>query len=294
MRNFGLYFAGAVILILSFLDFSFVPKGYYDVRPLSEINSENNPDAYPWISSDGLRLYYTKGKRTKKSSNEKIYYTERQSIRDSFGEPKKIKLWKDESNIVSCWLSEDELNIYYKFLGIEKKIYRASRNSKQELFDSVKAISLEGDFEGTNIGPSLTPDKKELYIYNFIPNEKSASILIFKYEEEFRYNLDSKLLVPAGYTVSPGQLSKDGLKYYLSMEKDSVNRFYYFKRNSLNERFSKLYKVGGEINNYTLTQVSLTADENILIFSYSETKKWSNNELYAAFKKGDDEEPVEF
>ncbi|HEY5535287.1 MAG TPA: hypothetical protein VIL99_10185 [Ignavibacteria bacterium] len=294
MRKFSLYFAGAITIILFLLNFSFEPRGYYDVRPLSEINSENNPDAYPWISSDGLRMYYTSGKRTKKSSNEKIYYTERQSTGDSFGEPKKIKLWKDESNIVSCWLSEDELNIYYKFLGIEKKIYRASRSSRKELFDSVKAINLEGDFGGTNIGPSLTPDKKELYIYNYIPNEKLASILIFKYEEEFKYNLDSKLLVPPGYTVFPGQLSRDGLKYYLSMEKDSVNRLYYFKRNSLNEKFSKLYKVGGEINNYTLTQVSLTADENILIFSCSETKKWSNNELYAAFKRGDDEEPVEF
>ena len=294
MKKFGLYFACAIIIILFFLDFSFEPGGYYNVRPLSEINSENNPDAYPWISSDGLRMYYTKGKRTKKSSNEKIYYTERQSISDSFGEPRKINLWKDESNIVSCWLSADELKIYYKFLGIEKKIYRASRNSREELFDSVKAINLGGDYDGTNIGPSLTPDKKELYIYNFIPNEKSASILIFKYEEEFSYNLDSKLPVPPGYTVSPGQLSKDGLKYFLSMEKDSVNSFYCLKRNSLNEKFSKLYKVGGEINKYTLAQVSLTSDENILIFSYSETKKWSNNELYVAFKRGDNEEPVEF
>jgi hypothetical protein len=294
MSKFSLYSAYAIIIISLFLNFSFEPRGYYNVRPLSEINSENNPDAYPWISSDGLRLYYTKGKRTKNSLNEKIFYTERQSISDNFGEPRKINLWKDESNIVSCWLSVDELKIYYKFLGIEKKIFRASRNSREELFDSVKAINLGGDFEGTNIGPSLTPDKKELYIYNYIPDEKSASILIFKFEEEFSYNLDSKLTVPLGYIVSPGQLSKDGLKYYLSMEKDSVNRFYYFKRNSLNEKFSKLYKVGGEINNYTLAQVSLTSDENILIFSCSETKKWSNNELYVAFKRGDDEEPVEF
>jgi len=34
---------------------------YDSVRALTEINNPNFADAYPWISSDLLKLYYTKG-----------------------------------------------------------------------------------------------------------------------------------------------------------------------------------------------------------------------------------------
>src|SRR5262245_57800980 len=40
-----------------------IPDFANEVRVLDELNKEDKADAYPWISNDGLRLYFTQAGR---------------------------------------------------------------------------------------------------------------------------------------------------------------------------------------------------------------------------------------
>ena len=47
-------------LLFSAASFSRSSEAYRNVRPLTELNDPKEADAYPCISADGLRLYFTK------------------------------------------------------------------------------------------------------------------------------------------------------------------------------------------------------------------------------------------
>lgn len=72
------------------------------VRALWEINDPLDADAYPWISGDGLRLYYTFG------SPSIICVSERSSTSDLFQRPVSVSITKNPGNIFSAWLNDGE------------------------------------------------------------------------------------------------------------------------------------------------------------------------------------------
>ena len=63
---------------------------FSDIRPLDEINDPSLSDSYPWLSNDGLRIYFTK----QKGSEIAFYYAERKGLNDRFSKPKKLDLLK--------------------------------------------------------------------------------------------------------------------------------------------------------------------------------------------------------
>src|ERR1700740_2129980 len=83
------------------------------IRPLGELNTQY-ADAYPWISADGLRLYYTDG------GNNQIMYTERSNINSYFNAPTVAPL--TFAGAISCWLTQNELTMY---ISDGNAIYRA-------------------------------------------------------------------------------------------------------------------------------------------------------------------------
>ena len=101
-----------------------VDLGYDGTRALSEINNSVAGEGYPWISADGLRLYYTS---TSGESNFMIYYSERATVESLFQAPVPASI-----NVVaplSIWLSENEMEAYATtFDSNIGKLYYYQRN----------------------------------------------------------------------------------------------------------------------------------------------------------------------
>mgnify|MGYP000017640654 FL=1 len=127
---------------------------YEKVRLLGEINDVQKAEAYPYISADGLRLYYI--------LNNEVYFTSRSDLKRSFGYPRNISIDKstNDINIVSCWLSLDELNLY---ITGDEKVYKCSRTALNEKFSSPE-IYLQG-FGGFISGYSMSEKNKLVFIY---------------------------------------------------------------------------------------------------------------------------------
>jgi hypothetical protein len=60
------------------------PTTPIDCRETNPINKQNIADAYPWISADGLRLYFSSSRNVAFS---RIQVSTRASVEDEFGEP---------------------------------------------------------------------------------------------------------------------------------------------------------------------------------------------------------------
>ena len=79
------------------------------IRALSEINSTDTADAYPCISPDALRLYFTKGN----DQFDSLYVSSRQSTNDPFGTPELLHISFPKDRNFSCWLTNDEKELFF-------------------------------------------------------------------------------------------------------------------------------------------------------------------------------------
>src|SRR5690606_22326258 len=92
-----------------------------------------------------------------------------------------------------------------------------------------------------------------------------------------------------------GQLSKDGLNMYITMNENMVkNQVYVLSRKSLNEEFGTPYKVKGIINDtkFNVTGLSVTADERTMVYVSSKDNSQSGNDLYIATRSSNSDQWV--
>jgi len=251
------------------------------VKELSELNSYGEAEAFPWISPDGLRIYYTKAVNGK----ERILTASRNLINSKFKNKRVLNLGFEDSSIISCCLSNDELKIYFFVQESSSILYASTRKSIDDDFSKPERIWLTGDFGGYLAAPSLTPDGKQLFVYN---NPGGGNqILMFEKINNTKYELAGILNIPDGYNPSPGQFSKDGLKYYVGLEyRDENDEIHYYKRSSLSGEFTELYLVTGTLNSleFNNMQPSLSENEEIIVFTRGHDNEWKNNNLYSAQK----------
>lgn len=103
-------------------------KSYTKTRLLGELNEEENADAYPFISSDGLRIYWIR--------NNQLFFASRMERNHAF----KIGNSKISSDkkMNSFSISNDELIIYY----VESdKVFSGSRKDIKANFENIKSIT---------------------------------------------------------------------------------------------------------------------------------------------------------
>jgi hypothetical protein len=136
--------------------------GFDSIRPLDEINDPGISDSYPWISKDGLRLYFTK----QKGSNITFHVAERKSIHEKFSAPSKLEIAISEANNnLSCVLSSDEKEI---FILNGDKILHATRQSVKEKFSAPVVIATSKNDAGFMNGITITDNTAELYVFNSV------------------------------------------------------------------------------------------------------------------------------
>ena len=128
-----------------------------------------------------------------------------------------------------CWPTPDELTIY--FYSTSGYLYRATRSSLDSSFSSPEFITLSGKPSGSMYRPSLTPDESELLIYH--TTFDSTSIVRFVRSSNTSYTYAGRVSAfSRNGTLGPGQHSKDGLHYYLTVER-SVKELRVHTRSSL-------------------------------------------------------------
>ncbi len=145
------------------------PNGSYGpVQLLSNLNDPLMSDAYPWISGDGMRLYYTR--------NFKLLYTERTSADAAFSDPVDVRFAGEvQLEIMSVWLSPDERSL---FLVANNRIYRSQRKSSADIFSLPELYTDEFKDLYFISGVSFAPDKKNMYLY--YSDEQTQQILHYQ------------------------------------------------------------------------------------------------------------------
>ena len=254
------------------------------VRALSEINIIGEADAYPWISSNGLRIYYTKGSSI---AGNQFFMASRSDVEDEFGMPELIELpsFFDTLSVNSCWLTPDELEFYFIAYDLDEfdvNLFKLTRNNTSENFGNQQEINLEGFSKVFFISPSLTPDKSELFLL------QQDTFFIFEQMTDDSYTLSDFITGTGATSVLPGKLSSDGLKYYFNKREQGVfgSRLYSMSRPDLQSPFDiesaeEMDESVYEESTYN-GQPTLTPDEGIMVFVRSVSDSWQENQLYIA------------
>ncbi len=285
-------------LIIAFLIALSLPalaqkEEWLEVSELNEVNSDSKADAYPWISDDGLRLYFS---RENSDGVDQIMYTERKSLHEPFDEPETLPM-DHEEGYFSCWLNADETEIYYivrkSYADLTVSLYKAKRSSRSEEFGKGKLVEIKGKLEGYIAGPSFTEDLSQLFLYN---SGDDDNIIMLERKSEYEYRFTQNLPLPSNYETNPGQLARNGLRYYVSLENNGKEEFseegkmehcfYYLERSDLTSSFGDPKFVEGLYNKKftNLNQPTLNRDESILFFIKSEENVWNNNDIYMAYR----------
>ena len=140
-----------LLLLLSFGSISLNAQVLDTARAITEVNTPNQADAYPYITNDGLRLYYTNNN----TGTNDLYFTSRTHIANSFDPPQLVEATTFQG-IISSWFTEDELEIYY---STGSAVYHASRATTSTPFGIATQLTLTGNSGGFMSGQSLTPCK---------------------------------------------------------------------------------------------------------------------------------------
>jgi hypothetical protein len=133
----------------------------------------------------------------------------------------------------------------------------------------------------------LSPDKQELFL---TASSSTKSILRFHKTANLTYTLTDTLQVPSNYNAGPGQLSKDGLKFYVGLfiPIENKTKLFQYSRASLSSAFTsanlmQLDATLNDINYASNTQPSVSTDGNIIAWVRNGCGTvWADNDLFIA------------
>ncbi|MGC4103928.1 T9SS type A sorting domain-containing protein [Ferruginibacter sp.] len=236
-------------------------------------------DAYPWLSADALRIYYTSNRD---GGHGNIYYTERTSVDQPF--PPSNKLFPDlENKYYAVSLTNDELTMILTLEGYT--IYISERKSKKDAFSKPRPIDELQD--NNQYAPGISPDGKELMVIT--DGSKKASVgwkgkITDWYERNAAgvFVKKGSLQVPEGMVPGPGQFGKDGLTYYCSLEKKEggQEKLYCFTRKEKAMPFEFGYELPQQVNvNKANLQPSMNEDGTILAYCINNTGMWDGDDI---------------
>lgn len=263
------YLASILVLIpvAGFSQLKFTP----DSLKVQQLNVKEKADAFPWLSADGLRLYFT-AERPGLAENT-IYFAARTSIDSPFTTSRRLSS-NFKLDFRGATLTSDEKTIYLRH---NDDTYVSTRNSRDEEFP--EPVIVEELDKG--IGPAISPDGREIVIRSsgFEQNR------IYRKNQEGKFVLADSLPLPAKYRSAPGQYSKDGLSFYASLErmsgketKTDTSILVRYRRSSLDQPFKNYEILLVESTCPCLKQVTVNDDETIMI-GVKTNYDWKLNEL---------------
>ncbi|MGG9962907.1 T9SS type A sorting domain-containing protein [Ferruginibacter sp. SUN106] len=243
------------------------------------INIADKCDAYPWISSDGLRLYFNSNRD---GGHGNIYFSRRSSVDQPFEAPHKA-FPSLENKYYAVSLTADELTMILTLEGYT--LYIATRKSVTENFSTPKVIEELKDRR--LFAPGISADGSELMVIDCTGDNDTKTI---KSDGTIRYVKNAagiftrkeRLIVPDNKVVGPGQLGKDGLTYYCSLKNpaDQTEKLYCFKRADKNSAFKLANELPAEINvTKASLQPCLNGDGTVLAYCINNSGMWDDDDI---------------
>jgi len=243
--------------------------GAPECRETKQVNISGKADSYPYISEDGLRLYFTSNRE---GGHGRFFISTRKNLAESFGEPKVLSKHLTDGYYAGT-LTADELTMVMVMSG---DMYISVRKNLNEEFP--KPVKISGTGDKYHFGPSISPDGKQI-IVTVTTGEKDKP---WVYERTGTYSVGtSKILpdVPVG-EAGPGQFSKDGLYYYLSIETNKTEHLWRYSRTSLTGDFSNLEELPEQMKGLRcILQPSLNKDGSVLVFVTAQNNLWDDDEI---------------
>lgn len=249
-----------------------VPAGRPETRLTQKLNAGNRCEAYPWLSSDGLRLYFTSNRD---GGHGNIYLSERASVNDAFEKVEKVFNTKD-NRYYAASLTTDELTMYLTLEGYT--LYIAERKSREEPFSTPRVIPELKDRK--LYGPGISADGSEMIVIDYSTNTRQPAYFIK--DENGKFVEKRRLRVTEGMVAGAGQLSKDGLTYYCSFEDNSRNgeNIYRFTRNAAGGEFTLAGIMGDEVNRARKNlQPSVNGDGTLMAYVINEDGMWAGDDI---------------
>jgi len=253
---------------------------YDSVRALTEINDPTQGDAYPWISADGLRLYYTHGT----SNGTQFMFTQRTDTNSYFVTPTVVPI--SLSNLLlSCWLSTDELDMYIT-KDWNDSLFYTHRNSTSSTFGTPVYISLLGIKMIAIYGASLDTTQNELFLGAKDTNDYDV-IYEFSRVSSTSFTYTGTLTIPSGYLGVVGQLSKDDLTFFLSASGNSGELILYqMTRATPTASFdtNTFQQIQG-INDFSVLNLEPSMSDSLDWVAFVRTDGiWNDDDLFLAHK----------
>jgi WD40 repeat protein len=208
------------------------------VPQLSKLKNINGPgtDAHPWLSRDGLTIYWDRG--------DTIWTASRSSAGDDFSEPRQLipgrhpTLSGDQLELIVLAIDDDE-----RPLGL------ATRSSAEGSFGPVRVIE-ELNNQSHVKSPALSDDGLTLVFEQGIPLKEKRFVISRRNDRNARWSTPQLLPVDAGsYGDEPWTwafLSPDRLTLFCCYGGVKLNRFLVGRRATAGEAFAdfQLVQVG--------------------------------------------------
>ena len=246
-----------------------------NIWELTELNDPNETDSYPWISDDGLRLYFT----SDDGFGNNLFYSSRPDLNTDF-EPRQLVDSALFSESFSFWFTDDELNVYYSANSLNVGLLHSTRTSTTSAFGASTEINLVGGNVPFLGGPSFTPGGEELYFYN------SLGLVKYEYTNDSTYTYVSDISPPTGYDGGVAQLSKNGLELYWAIDPVGTDSSYIYKydRTAIGDDFLNSVLLNAQINAPVLinNQPSYATAANVLVWVRNDEFSWDGNQLFLA------------
>ncbi|MBL7900891.1 MAG: T9SS type A sorting domain-containing protein [Bacteroidia bacterium] len=255
---------------------SVIEKMPRESRPAAFMyNKSDKSEAYPWVSADGLHLYYTHN-----ASADAFFYCTRPNLQTAWSIPREVKIANTPSGVMSainsCWLSDDRKILIFISGG---KIYRAKameNSSTQFEFDNQIILLTESGKpieDGFKNCPSFCDNMSQF----FLCHEDKTSW--FRKASDIEYQRVERNIVEDN---ALGRVSSDGLSFiYDNDNEDGSIRI--VRRKTLTESFSgslveKLFDMNAKLD---LHQPCFAENASMLFFVHSITNSWGENNLYS-------------
>ncbi len=236
------------------------------------INTKGECDAYPFLSADGLRLYFTTNRGS--ISHGRIYLSTRQSADQPFSNAQPLSPNLPDPYYCSS-LTADELTLYMAKAG---KIYVSHRGSLKETFGEPKEVDL-GKI-GWTFAPGISPDGQELVITTTIEGRKGEMNVVYR-KMGTSFVVKETLAAPDGSDAGPAQFSKDGLSIYCSREDVSGGdeKLFRYRRNNLNAAFVEVEELPKELHKHgQCLQPTVNGDESLIAYVVS-NGTWDQDDI---------------
>jgi len=227
-------------LLLVFLGLcSVVPAQWTAPVPLTEINTQYS-DSSPFLSYDGLSLYFTR-RETNTYYHNRIYEATREQPFGPFTSIRELnELNASGANVIWPWVSPDNLRMYYS-----KSVARLIFSERASVFDPWPRGSdiTELNALGKIYDPSLTSDELAIFFHSDIPGGQGD------YDIWMATRLDpgdpftsvrNLEEINTAFTESGAFVSPDGLELYFSSHRNDEWQIFKATRQSTDDPFGNV------------------------------------------------------